>query len=76
VSVLMVATITCDGCGDVIVGDPSRRSTQFISAYSSALDEAKRLGWVTLLRYGPAKHYCRKCADSPQAAIALEKGEK
>ena len=68
-SVEILATIICDGCGATTAGAVQTRTSQGQTSYWDALKQAKRQRWLTNTRYGAAKHYCQKCADG--AAIAL-----
>lgn len=63
-SLQIVAKITCDGCGATVLGKVGRSSTRAKDSYYDCLCHAARMGWVTIYRYGPAKHYCLDCSDA------------
>lgn len=72
-SVRIKAKIICDGCGAEMWGRESSSSTYAVENYADAKEQAKNCGWVTLLGYGPSRHYFRACADKPQPKKALTK---
>lgn len=72
-SIEIRAKIICDGCGATIEGKLQTRTSQGQDSYWDAKHKAKKARWVINERYGPAKHYCAKCADGAMVVIEASK---
>ena len=66
-SLAMIATLACDGCGRMIVSPPEYRSTRASGPYVHVRRIAEKEGWLFLSRgrYLTNSHYCPACADKP-----------
>lgn len=69
-SIQIVATLTCDGCGAVMVGEPQYKTTGMVT-YWDLKHAARIAGWLTLNRgrYHVPTHYCPECADKPMKPV-------
>jgi len=75
-SISILATVTCDSCGALLAGRPAHTVSMSVGACADALEAARRNGWVTLYRRGPAKHYCSPCADGQPLAPSPALGHR
>lgn len=62
-SIEIIATIICDGCGSTIVGPTVRKATHGMCSYWDAKTTAEKAHWLILPRYGKPKHLCARCSD-------------
>jgi hypothetical protein len=66
-SIAIVATLTCDTCGQMLVSEPQYTTSRGQTAVWDLKSEARLLGWIQVNRgrYYTPTHYCKTCADKP-----------
>lgn len=74
-SLEIIATMTCDTCGETIISEPVVASTRAKQACWQVGIEADRQGWKTINRgrYHTPTHYCRACLDKPMKPVPKRK---
>lgn len=71
-SLSIVTTLVCDGCGTQIVSPAEHRATHCSETIWRVRRQAETDGWMTLSRgrYHTPKHFCMQCADKGDVAVS------
>ncbi len=70
-SVRIIISLICDGCGLEITPAPEHRTTHAMSPMRDAKILARRDGWTAVSRgrYLPKAHYCKPCSDKSMKTV-------
>ena len=77
-SLEVVASFVCDGCGTQLVSSVEHRATYAKSVVFELKRIAKKRKWTTVNRgrYHTPTHWCPKCSDKPMKPVSRKQTQE